>query len=169
MDWNSQVVSTCCFSIYWDVCHPVRIVSGLEVCQNLIAIVTQLYPVAALWIFALCGRILVQYQRVVSAQLLQQGDRYGPSLLRRHRQLCQSADQLVHQFRWILFANTCFSSLTLFNSSYFVVEFIHDHYLIAALRQVNNFIKALFRLWLMCNTTDHIRKMVRSFINFFLK
>ncbi len=53
----AQFVLKLSFSVYWDLNHPVRVVTVLESVAKLVTTLTQVYAVAAVWIFVLFSQL----------------------------------------------------------------------------------------------------------------
>ena len=144
--------------MHWDVYHPERTVSWVELGQNLFKICAQGYTEAAAWLFVLCGHLLIIYQHQQAVLIRNQSSSNQKKMLVKcHAQLCQATELLNKIFRWILFANICSSGMLFLSSFYFAVEFYSDQYFITMLRQCFYMVVVLCRLGIVCNTADHLR------------
>ncbi len=152
------------YSVYWDLCHPVRIVFALEIASNLVAIAAQVYAVAAVWMFLLCSQLFVGIYREIALQIesglsLGMEEKMG-FLLDSHQQLVGAVNRVMDRFGWILMANTCFMALNLFYALYYSVEFFYDGYWFTGLYHSLDLLIAFFRLWLGCYSADIILNKV---------
>jgi len=164
MFFMEQFVLKLSFSVYWDLNHPVRVVTVLESVAKLVTTLTQVYAVAAVWIFVLFSQLLVGIYREIAFQiesrLSSDMEEKISFLLDSHNQLVGAVNRVRDRFGWILMANTCYMALNLFYTLYYAIEFLYDGYWVAGFHHLLDLFIAFFRLWLGCHSADQMLKKV---------
>ena len=125
------------------------------------------------WIYVTCGEIVVFYSQMMAGQLqlfsmLDQDARNRQSqqtfvILQYLRQLYFATHLLYRRFSAMLLAS-CFSSfLTMLTSSYYLIESIKSKYVVVSCLDGFNVFDSFVRFFLICYTTDRIRKSVSNY------
>ena len=140
------------------MCHPVRVVYAVELVENVLTHGGRVYTIIAIGMFALFSQLLVVfYEKAAFAIKFRSWTLLDEKMgftLESHRTLVGAVERLMERFGWILMANTCFTALSLFYNLYYIIEFVHDRYWLAALSISFDFCCATFRLCLGCHSAE---------------
>lgn len=141
------------------------------------------FSVVPIWIFFICGQLVVlNYENtVLYLKLLKQKDdhiyRYISGkrgsvaqemleTLFSMKQLNVASHFLQWRFRIMLTAISFLSAVTLLTASYYIIDnSIHRKIKVVALWDAADIIDSILRLWLVCHTSDSMRKAVKKFWN----
>ncbi len=145
--------------------------------ENCIRVACQIFTLAALLLFVICGQVLVAYHQSITKQLEDYQHIHHPRtmehlwfILSQFRPLIEIRRRLYRDFRYILLANVCLSLVTILAAAYFVL-----HYMTSSQEsRISRFLiifwdgadvlESFTRLWLVCHINDKIHSSVRHFI-----
>jgi hypothetical protein len=129
--------------------------------------------VLPVWLFIICGQLYIFYIRklITNLKLLYFMVRNATvpsgtaiqrtfSNLRYLKQLYSAADLLHRHFGTVLAVNCFLTFLTMFTSSYYIIEFYKRGYVIVVFWSCSDVLEAFLRFWLICHTSDQIRETV---------
>ncbi len=125
------------------------------------------------WLFIICGQLYIFYTRKLIANLkllyfmvrnatVSSGtavQRTFPNL-RYLKQLYLAADLLHLHFGTVLAVNCFQTFVTMFTSSYYIIEFYKRGNVIVVCWSCIDVFEAFLRFWLICHTSDLIREVV---------
>ncbi len=131
------------------------------------------FALMAVWLFALCGHLLVLYHKQMAEELkglansnrIRNRERVDNdelwSFLSHFESLCEAKRQLFKDFRSMLIMNCCLSATNILACSYFSINLILSStaYLMVTW-DISDILEFTFRLWLICHTADIIRSSV---------
>ena len=171
---------------YWETNHPVRSFDWLDFTQNLIRLTCSIFSRFAVWLFILCGRLLVMQNRAIMEKVMTNKIKLNNSVssstmgvmkndeiwsILSGFQLLLGANRTLHrQFRTILLANCILSVVIFLTSSYYVILYcpMGLKFLPATIWDASDILESAIRLWFVCDTADLIRSSVKSAIDFAL-
>lgn len=145
--------------------------------QNSIRLFCTIYNSMAMWLFVICGRLLVIYHRKITHDLI--GILSKPrtinidnnetiwSTLNQFRVLREVHLKLFYDYRFILIGNVLLNLILIHSCSYYLIEFL-DLTWVGVFWEVSVVIEFTFRFWLICHTADHIHSSVSRHLLFWL-
>ncbi len=165
------------FSIYWELFHPTRPATWWNITQNLIRIFgNQWFSVLPVWIFVVCGELVVLYFKRIESNLEQlnlsaqnMGGYFDKpanhqqtfAILLSLKQLYFAADLLHLRFGIMLISNCILCFVTMLTSSYYVIEYMLDKFVVVTCWDGSDVLDSFIRFWLICHTADRMRGAVR--------
>ncbi|EFX74771.1 hypothetical protein DAPPUDRAFT_346882 [Daphnia pulex] len=158
---------------HFDLNHPVRLAYWLDMLQNSIKIFSNLcLTVLPVWLFIICGQLYIFYTRKLIANLkllyLMVRNATVPSgtavqrtfsNLRSLKHLYLAAELLHRHFSTVLAVNCFLTFVTMFTSSYYIIEFYKRGNVIVVCWSCIDVLEAFLRFWLICHTSDQIREI----------
>jgi len=135
-----------------------------------------------IWIFIICGQLYIFYTRKLIANLkllyfVVRKTRVIPSLtvaqrtfanLRSLKQLYVATDLLHRHFGTMLAVNCFFTFITMITSSYYVIEYLKNGYVVVVCWDASDVLDSFVRFWLICHTSDRIREIVTIYYSIIL-
>lgn len=133
------------------------------------------FALIAVWMFVLCGHLLVIYHKKMAHELkelantirIHDHDRYDNDelwrLLNHFRTLCEAKRHLFHDFRSMLIINCCLSGTNILACSYYSISLFFTNSSMMMIWNISDTLEFIFRLWLICHTADKIRSSVRVY------
>jgi len=146
--------------------------------QNIIRLICTLFNSMALWLFVICGQLLVIYNRKIAQNLMDILPRQKVirkeskeiiaiwSILSEFKLLFDVRGRLFHDYRFILMGNVLLNVNLILSCSYYFIEFL-DTAWVGIFWEVSVVIEFISRFWLICHTADRIRSSVSRIIIFF--
>ncbi len=159
----------------WEIYHPNRPFDMMDAVQNSIRIACQVFTLAALLLFVICGEVLVVYHRSITKHLEDYNGPIRPNkeqlwrIVSLFRPLIEVRHRLYQDFRFILLANICLSLVTILSSTYYILHHIlwqlrsqerHLSRYLVTLWDGGDIIESFTRLWLICHINDRIHSSV---------
>ena len=128
----------------------------------------QWFTVLPVWIFAICGELIVFYFNKIAFNLnaiVQMKSESASKettfkILRSLKQIYYASDLLHHRFSTALITNCLLSFIVMLTSSYNVIEYIRDKYIVVPCWDGMDVLDSFIRFWLVCHTADRIRGAV---------
>ena len=130
------------------------------------------FALMAVWLFALCGHLLVLYHKKMTEELkelakskrIYNRERVDNdelwSFLSHFESLCEAKRQLFQDFRSMLIMNCCLSATNILACSYFTISLFSSTTYLMVTWDISDILEFTFRLWLICHTADRIRSSV---------
>lgn len=153
--------------------HPVRLPDYGVMIQQSILFFCQCISEVPVWLFAACCQLLCLYKRKITDEMRQECSllayshetikvNYGQLLrsLDTWRQLQNAMKNLNKSFSWVLMIIWCHTLISFLTAAYYMVEFLHDGYFLAAYGEIITVTKSLIRLSLICFFLDQTRLSV---------
>jgi len=144
--------------------------------QNIIRNFSTLHTSMGLWLFVICGELLVIYNRKIMQDLLKANQSSTPvttnneiktnvtwSILSQFKILHDVHRQLFYDYRFILMANVCCNVIFILTCSFYFIEYL-DSTWVGIFWEIAVVIEFIFRFWLVCHTEDRIRTSVSGIL-----
>jgi hypothetical protein len=129
--------------------------------------------VLPVWLFIICGQLYIFYTRKLIANLnllyfmlrnatipSRTAVQRTFSNLRSLKHLYLAAELLHSHFSIVLAINCFLAFVTMFTSSYYIIEFYKRDNVIVVCWSCSDVLEAFLRFWLICHTSDQIRETV---------
>ena len=177
------------FDVFWEISSPFWPILWFAIIQNLIRIfANQWFTVLPVWIFAIFGELIVFYLKKIafnlkaialSKNMVQMNSESASTdtfeILRSMKQIYYASNLLHHRFSTTLITNCLLSFIVMLTSSYNVIEYISDKYVVIPCWDGMDVLDSFTRFLLVCHTVDRIRGAVNinynvqnlGFINIF--
>ena len=169
---SGQLYINWLFSIVWEISNPFRPALWFATVQSLIRILAdQWFAVLPVWIFAICGELVVFYFNTIvfhlklialsksMAQMEGSVRKQTFEILSSLKQIYYASDLLHHRFSTMLMANCFFSLIVMLTSSYYVIEYKDKTILIPCWDGLD-FLDSFIRFCLVCHASDRMREAV---------
>ena len=128
-----------------------------------------------IWIFAIYGELVVFYFNKIAFNLKvialsnnmaqMEGESVSKEtfeMLRSMKQIYYASDFLYHRFSTMLITNCFLSFSVMLTSSFYVIEFIRDKYIVIPCWDGIKVLDSFIRFWLACHTADRMRGAVNN-------
>ena len=159
------------FAMYWELVHPNRMEDWFYITGAVLLKFTTMFTLMALFLFVLCGQLLIVYHKTIVNELglllyskrvqLEHHSEDIWFLLSQFRIVCVAKRQLFHDFRSMLMMNCFLSVVNIITCSYYVINnFFTTNNWAVVTWDICDTLEFIFRLWLICHTTDEIRSTV---------
>ncbi len=168
-------------TIIWELHNPFRTLVLTALVQNSIWIVCQIFTLAALLIFVLCGQVLIAYHQRAVKELehwqLIEGQNSNEMMegmwliLSQFRPLFEVRHRLYKDFRFILLTNVCLSLVTILTATYYELFFMwipHASKCLSNVWDIGDIAESFIRLWLICHINDCLHSSVCFYKHFIL-
>ena len=171
-----QLYANLLFAVFWEISNPFWPIVWFATIQNLIRIFgNQWFTVLPVWIFAVCGELIVFYlnkiafnlKAIAQMKIASVSKETTFEILRSMKQIYYASNLLHHRFSTTLITNCLLSFIVMLTSSYNVIEYISDKYVVIPCWDGMDVLDSFTRFWLVCHTADRIRGAVN--INYYVR
>ncbi len=164
------------FLTQWEFSNSFWLFNWPDVIQSILRAITHKWYVALpVWIYVICGELVIFYFKRITCQLklLYTTTRnitanhqklfihveiFG--LLRHLKELNLATDLLHRRLSSMLLGNCCMSFVIMLTSSYYAIEYIKEKYYIGACWDGFDVFDSFLRYFIICDTTDRMREAV---------
>jgi len=155
-------------AFYWEQYRMGEIKDWSNLIQNTIRKFNTLFTLVAVWLFYISGLLFVIYHkemvkdlnRLASLRVHQKSNKDLWIVLNHFRILRRARQQLFYDFRFMVMMNCCLSVVNILTCSYYTIDYFNSSFWYVLWWDLSDVLEFIFRFWLICQTSDHIRSSV---------